>query len=541
LRFAPESRNALSADSSVTPWQVDPTNPLGNAPLANYNFAVARARFNGTPNTPITPTSPYVRVLFRVFAAQTSDTDYQSTTTYPSTPDAAGQPLIPLLGAAGPGGGPLTIPFFATGNYESNMDYGANQDYVNSANMPVQTVNNTPVAIGSSGQAWAYYGCYLNIYPPENTITVNGTPVPVQTLLPSTHSCIVAQLVYEDAPYPAGVVLLGPEWSDNFAQRNLQITFSDNPGPSATHRVPQTFDIRPGRAPGVGQLEDYPDELMIDWGGTPPGSKASIYWPQVKSADVLAFAKKLYSTHQLSAADAHTITCVVPKGITCVPIPPGGSTNYAGLFTVDLPPGIRSGDVFTVLVRRISTWAAFKGRTGKREEMRNWRYVVGSFAVRIPVTTPNVMLPAEETVYSIFKWRLSQLPASNRWMPVLKRYLNIVEGRIVGLGGNPGLIEASPYGVSRSPGKGLGRRPHEATGKVAGVIYDRFGDFEGFHLLTEAGHKRLYLCNETEIEALVRYAWLERVVITVVSEDHHPDRPKRIVLERAPGRLDRHR
>ena len=121
--------------------------------------------------------------------------------------------------------------------------------------------------------------------------------------------------------------------------------------------MPQTFDVRPSPAPGTGPLEDYPDELMIDWGNTPAGSQASIYWPAVASSDVLTLADKFYSTHQLSASDAHTITCTVPRGITCVPIPTGGSSNYAGLFSVQLPPGVSAGQPYTILVRRISTEA----------------------------------------------------------------------------------------------------------------------------------------------------------------------------------------
>ena len=46
----------------------------------------------------------------------------------------------------------------------------------------------------------------------------------------------------------------------------------------------------------------------------------------------------------------------------------------------------------------------------------------------------------------------------------------------------------------------------------------RFGDFAGFYLLTEHGHERAYRSREAEIESLVRYAWNDRVVITVVSE-----------------------
>jgi hypothetical protein len=249
----PDQSSALTGDSSVTPTTIDPAHPTGT-PFANYNFALARVRLSGTPNG---SSGANVRVLFRLFAAETGDTDYQ-VLTYPASTDSAGQPLDPELGA-----GNVTIPFFATGNYETNADYHANSDYAG------MSINNQPVALGASGQAYAYYGCYLNIYPPDNT--VGGTPV--QALLPSSHSCTVAQLVYDDAPLPTTPgVLQGPEYSDNFAQRNLQITYSDNPGPAAAHRVPQTFDTRPGPEPGTGQLQGYPDELMIDWGQIPPGA-----------------------------------------------------------------------------------------------------------------------------------------------------------------------------------------------------------------------------------------------------------------------------
>jgi hypothetical protein len=39
---------------------------------------------------------------------------------------------------------------------------------------------------------------------------------------------------------------------------------------------------------------------MIEWGNTPVGSRASIYWPQVNATDVLTLGKHMYSTHQLS-------------------------------------------------------------------------------------------------------------------------------------------------------------------------------------------------------------------------------------------------
>ena len=98
---------------------------------------------------------------------------------------------------------------------------------------------------------------------------------------------------------------------------------------------------------------------MIDWGSTPVGSTAHIYWPQVNASDVLSLASQIYSTHQLSAGDAHTVQCTVARNFTFVPIPPGTGQNYAGLFTVDLPQGVKSGQEFTIVVRRVTSRREF--------------------------------------------------------------------------------------------------------------------------------------------------------------------------------------
>ena len=43
------------------------------------------------------------------------------------------------------------------------------------------------------------------------------------------------------------------------------------------------------------------------------------------------------------------------KGATLVPIPQGADANfYAGLFTVDLPQTVKTGQEFNIVVRRIS-------------------------------------------------------------------------------------------------------------------------------------------------------------------------------------------
>jgi hypothetical protein len=554
----PDQTNALSADSSVTPTQPNPAN-LGGPPFVNYNFAVARVRL--TDATGATTPLP-VKVFFRLFAAETSDTDYQPALTYPSN-FSGGFPESPL-----PGVDDVTLPFFATGNYETAP---VNKDYSG------PSINNQTITVQSGNTVWAYYGCYLNIYGKDNTI--GGKQI--QKLLPSTHSCVVAQIAYDDAPIPTSGQVVGPENSDKLAQRNLQITFSDNPGPAEAHRIPQTFDLRRGPAPGPdpeAELVQRPDELMIDWGSVPAGSVASIYWPAVLAKDVLDVADSLYSTHQLLAEDTHTLKMVVPRGVTFVPIPSGAGDNLAGLFTVDLPQGVKAGENFVVSVRRITTRQgpppppppppppqiqtpiAGSARAAAREASQSvnsaWRQVVGTFAVRIPVTTAKVMRPMEENTLAIMKWRLQQMDPTNRWLPVLKRYIGLVEGRVRGVYGDPGKIPPSEWGIwgeprPTKPGHGPVRPPEphpgrhhrhwgEHTGKIEGLVFDRFGDFEGLLLREADGEERFFASREAEIEELASFAWEERVRVSVITEGEDREEVARLVLRRRPGRLRRH-
>jgi hypothetical protein len=163
---------------------------------------------------------------------------------------------------------------------------------------------------------------------------------------------------------------------------------------------------------------------------------------------------------------------------------------------------------------------------------------VGTFQVKIPVAHDDDLLPPEENTLAILKWRLLQTPPGNRWYPVLIRYIEYLSGRVDAFGGNAGSVLPSPTGVPVPTGSG-GKGPHAAhgeefTGKVESITYDSFGDFEGFHLLTEAGHHREFRSHEPEIELLVRFAWAHRVVISVRIRHHHPERPISIVLRRAP-------
>ena len=290
----PGQSGALTGNSSVTPVAVNWTFPITFG--TNYNFAVARVRLRGS--TGASGAASNVKVFFRLWTTQSADTDYQTGSTYLSNVDASGLPNSPL-----PAADSHTIPFFATGNSPDFSD-------PNNAEYGPSGVNNRTIQINSGDSVWVYFGCVLNVYDSSNV--VNGSPV--QALLAGTHHCIVAQIAYDDAPIVnANGVTMNPENCDKLAQRNLQITLSDNPGGVDTHRIPQTFDVRPSRplASAPGGLLEYPDELMIDWGNTPMGSAANIYWPQVDAPKVVQLASKLYGTHLLTAPDGNTLQCKV--------------------------------------------------------------------------------------------------------------------------------------------------------------------------------------------------------------------------------------
>jgi len=524
----PDQSGEGQTDSSVAPLAFSNTFPPTF--VNNYNFAIARVRMQGSSGT--TGEATDVRVFFRVFQSQSPDTDFDPNGTYLSDPDTKGQPGTPK-----PGAGDSTIPFFATGNAGSETDYAPGGQNIHTLEIPT----------GQDSLYW-YYGCFLNFYDPANIVDGNQ----VQVYLPGTHHCVVAQIAYDDAPIPTGV---SPMSWDQLAQRNLQFTIVDNPGPVATHRAPQTFDIRPSRSIGTpGGAGLPPDALMIDWGNIPRGSTVSIYWPGVLASDVIALAQTWGGAAGLGSSDAHTLTLRIDGGVSYVPIPAGTGQRFAGLLTVELPLGIRTGQEFEVLVRRV---AAVRGKRPppppppiqspvakaaplastaktrqslpqrKREAAEApavqaaavieptiiWRYVVGAFLVRIPVSTSeNLFVPTGMTL-AIMKWRLQNLSPSNRWVPVLKRYIEYLSALYDGVGGNASNVP--PSLTWQPPLPGAGGEPeheHEICGKVEKVLFDCHGGFEGF-VLDACCEQRLIETCDRGLRELVLLACRENLTL----------------------------
>jgi hypothetical protein len=271
----------------------------------------------------------------------------------------------------------------------------------------------------------------------------------------------------------------------------------------------------------------------------PKGSTASIYWPAVAAADVIALAGTWGGAAGLSSSDAHTLTLKVEGGVSYVPIPKGAGQNFAGLFTLELPPGIKTGQEFEVLVRRIATRFGkppppppppLQSAPSRRLEKIGkpapaalpeavlqrailWRYVVGSFVVRIPVSTGERMLIPEAMTLAIMKWRLAHLSPGNRWAPVLERYIKYCAARLDGVGGDSSQVPASLTWTPPLPGEGgKGRGP--LCGKVAEVLFDCHGEFEGF-VLDACCERRLVESRERGVADLVLRACRENLTVCV--------------------------
>jgi hypothetical protein len=471
--------------SSVAPVDKLP----GGGTTPNYNFAIARVRLRGG-------TASNVRVFFRLFDTVSNDTDYDPVVTYPSTSDAAGLPATPLPGLFG-----CTIPMFATVSGASDF----------AATLPL----NARELESTGAETWAYFGCYLDIN--------------FNVILIGTHHCLVAQIAFDGTPIiNSNGVTLSPESTSLLAQRNLQVTASGNPGGPAAHRVPQTLDLRTSTrtAEPASVQAGRPDELMIDWGETPHGAVASMYWPAAAAIDVVRLASMLYPDDPFYLADANTVSWTVTSRFSFVPIPFGADVKLAGLLTVDLPAGIRAGQQFTVVVRRISTRRAPVRKPDAAALVnQTWRYLVGTVQIDIPVSMDEHLLPCEENTLAIMKWRLGQLSPTDRWYPVMVRYVSYLEGRVNAFGGNAADIVPSPLGMPSGHGRpGQGRPGHgrlnERTGKVSRVTFDCFGDLDGFDLRDCPAEHR-YLTRERGLADLLLRACRERWLVTVVADGQY--------------------
>ena len=166
-----------------------------------------------------------------------------------------------------------------------------------------------------------------------------------------------------------------------------------------------------------------------------------------------------------------------------------------------------------------------------------WRRVLGAFQIRIAISTKQELLHPEEHQLALFRWIAENILPQSRWYPVMQRYILQLAGRVAGFGGDPGTILPSPTG--HIPGQPCDveekhHEHHEVTGKVSGLLFDHFGDFEGFILETRHGELRHFHSRERRVLDLVRTALEERSWVTVVRESPRHDEVLSIIVRVPP-------
>jgi hypothetical protein len=146
------------------------------------------------------------------------------------------------------------------------------------------------------------------------------------------------------------------------------------------------------------------------------------------------------------------------------------------------------------------------------------------------------LLEREERMLSVLRWIELAIPKKNRWYPVFRRYVDVIGDRVGAFGGDPGHIKPSPDGTGVHVEPKPHPKPHHGgeqrvgfVGKVDSLIFDRFGEFDGFMLDTEDGQRRFH-CRTPEFERVLTRAWSGRVRVKVVVELDKEDRPESIIL-----------
>lgn len=185
-----------------------------------------------------------------------------------------------------------------------------------------------------------------------------------------------------------------------------------------------------------------------------------------------------------------------------------------------------------------------------RKDSTAWRQTIGAFQLGIPVSVKADMLLYHLRLLSVLRWRADTLRPKNRWYASFMHYVELLAEKVRALGGDPYSVPPTPDGIiPQLPGKDEddddgaechdqdaecdvggdhGGHGHGITGKVHSLIYDHFGDFEGFLIETNDGSHHRLLSRETAIRDLASRAWIERNVVTALTVSAHSRRVRRL-------------
>jgi hypothetical protein len=436
----------LPQDENVSQVELSPT--VGGTPV--FNYAVAKIRYRGNVS------AQNVSAFFRAFKTMVSSLDYDHTSgltgNYRRSGNAPGS--VPLLGIES--NEIASIPFFAKPRVNTQTQ-----------SLTAQTddpINSQISFVGNGQEEVVYCGVWLDIndivnqrFPVDPSADPGGVDGPyqnprltIQQLVTGLHYCLVAEVFFWPPGTVTDPIAVGetPASSDRLAQRNLSIDSSGNPGWPSTHTVQHTLMVKPssiaiGRPFSAAMTREAfigPDELIIEWGNIPRGTKATLFFPELLAAEILTLSSLRQHPATISQIDVNTILITVAD-VSFIPLPARANGNLAGLITLTLPQGVRVGQVFKMSVQQCSGVAM----------PRRARKILGAFQFNVPVATDPEILPNATRSLSILRYIQQTIPSSSRWNPIFARWLQSLASKISGLGGDPTQVLPSPTGGDKSP------------------------------------------------------------------------------------------
>ena len=138
------------------------------------------------------------------------------------------------------------------------------------------------------------------------------------------------------------------------------------------------------------------------------------------------------------------------------------------------------------------------------------------------------MLAPEQNTLAILKWRFLNMSPANRWFPVMQRYITYLSARVNALGGDASKVKPSPQGYWELP-TGQPEKCLEYTGKICQVLYNCYGEFEGF-ILKDCSKEQLIKSNEPQIGELVIRALRERLKISIFVDKKDKNRICKVII-----------
>jgi hypothetical protein len=180
-----------------------------------------------------------------------------------------------------------------------------------------------------------------------------------------------------------------------------------------------------------------------------------------------------------------------------------------------------------------------------------WRETIGAFQLGIPVSTRADMLAHHLRLLSAMRWRAEWLRPNSRWYATFRRYVEMLAEKVRALGGDPYTAPPNQNGDIPLPGEGGrddgragthdgwpgedgafgdGEKPGVWWGKIGGLLFDHFGDFEGFILESADGGRHRFFSREAAILHLARDAWMERYLVTVSTVSPHSRRLRHLLI-----------